>query len=124
MLLWIILLIGLTLCAATIAVVMAMLRAERRARHAFYLAVGLGEDLTSALMMQKGPVSAQLAAVRKTPLGVATRPEDIRVRPEIIQGAGQRSFRITRALNGRPAAHDRPPPPARRSPRLDRREPH
>jgi hypothetical protein len=54
-----------------------MLRAERRARRAFYRSLGYSEDLIAALMTPSGPVAAQLALVRKTASEAGLRPEEM-----------------------------------------------
>ena len=123
MVLWLSLSVGAVLCASVIAV--ALFRAERRARHSLYSALGVGDDLIPALMSQKGPISAQMALLRQTgltaPIG---RPDELRGRADGLQAPAQRAFRFTRALNGARGGRERPAlAPVRRSPRLDRREP-
>jgi hypothetical protein len=100
MLLWLSLSIGLALCALAIAVGVAMHRAERRARYSLYAALGYGDDLISTLMVQKGPVSAQLALIRKTAIAPGLRPDELRTGADSLQTTAQRAFRLTRAVNG------------------------
>jgi hypothetical protein len=123
MLLWLSTSVGAALCAVVIAV--TLFRAERRARHSLYAALGVSDDLIPALMSQKGPVSAQMALVRQIDLTAPiARPEETRGRAEGLQAPAQRAFRFTRALNSaRGAGRERPAvAPARRSSPLDRRE--
>lgn len=116
MLLWLTLSIAIALCALAIAVVVMMRRAERRARHALYVALGVGDDLIAALMTQKGPVSAQMALVRQTSIIAGPRPDEMPSRD-----GGHRAFRYTRALNGtRTASQARA---ARRNTAQDHRDP-
>ena len=65
MLLWLILLAGF-LIAATLLVV-AMLRAERRARRSLYRALDLSEETIELLMTRNGDVLSELTLVRITP---------------------------------------------------------
>ena len=126
MVLWLSLSVAVALCAVAIAATLAMFRAERRARQALYETLGVSRDLIPILMAQRGPVSAQVALVRKTDLAAPiARPEELRGRADSLQAPGQRAFRLTRALNGaRMAGRERPAmAAARRSPRLNRREP-
>jgi hypothetical protein len=107
------------------ACALAMVRAERRARRSFYTALGFQEELISALMVQKGPVSTQLALVRQSSVASGIRLEELRSRMGGAQVKAQRAFRFTRALNdSRPTGEERPAlAPARRSRRVHRREP-
>jgi hypothetical protein len=50
MLLWILLTCGVALSVGVVAVALATIRAERRARRNLYGALGLGDDLISVLM--------------------------------------------------------------------------
>jgi hypothetical protein len=77
MLVWLISSIGLGLLAALAASIVLMLRAERRARQAFYRSLGYSEDLIAALMAPGGPVAAQLALVRKTASEAGLLPEEM-----------------------------------------------
>lgn len=75
MLLWLLLSIGTALSLLAIAVLVAMTRAERRARKAFYRSLGYSDEVIAGLGVPKGPVAAQLAQVRQTPAGgAASRP--------------------------------------------------
>jgi hypothetical protein len=67
MLLWLLLSIGTALSLLVIAAFIAMARAERRARQAFYRALGYSDEAIAGLKVRKGPVAAQLAQVRQTP---------------------------------------------------------
>jgi hypothetical protein len=78
MLLWILLTCGVALSVGVVAVALATIRAERRARRNLYGALGLGDDLISVLMARKGSVSAQLALVRQAALSNRARLEDLR----------------------------------------------
>lgn len=78
MLLWILLSTGLALVLVAVACALATIRAERRARRNLYASLGLNEDLISLLMVQKGPVSAQLAHVRKASVSGGVRLDDLR----------------------------------------------
>ena len=73
MLLWLLLSIGTALSLLAIAVLVAMSRAERRARTAFYRALGYSDETIAALKSPRGPVAAQLASVRQASDG-ATAP--------------------------------------------------
>jgi len=124
MLLWLTLSIAVALCALTVAVVVAMDRAERRARHFLYTSLGVGDELMPSLMSQRGPVAPQLALVRKTSIMGGPRPDEIRGRGDGLKTSAQRSIRYTRALNGtRAPSHERSSLADRRSARHDRREP-
>jgi hypothetical protein len=75
MLLWLLLSIGTALSLLAIAVLVAMARAEHRARRAFYRSLGYSDEVIASLKVPKGPVAAQLAQVRQTPPGGAgSRP--------------------------------------------------
>jgi hypothetical protein len=79
MLLWMSLLGGLTIATILlIALVVAMLRAERRARRSLYRALDLSEDTVEALMSRNGDVRAELTLVRISP------PSDAEAAAEII----------------------------------------
>jgi hypothetical protein len=98
MLFWLSLSFGLGLGVAVIAVVLAMGRAERRARRALYTALGYGDQMIAALMAQKGSISDQLALIRET--RVATAPDPTRAGVDALPSAAPRSARLTRTLNG------------------------
>lgn len=117
MLLWLSLSLALALTAAVAAGILAMRRADQRARRNLYLSLGYGEDLVVALMGQKGPVSAQLAVVRKTSILTPPRPEEAPTQAQ-ARPSSQRSFQYTRALNGTRTPHERAAPGAdgRRNP--------
>jgi hypothetical protein len=75
MLLWLLLSIGTALSLLAIAVLVAMARAERRARRAFYRSLGYSDEVIASLNIPQGSVAAQLARVRQTPAGAAgSRP--------------------------------------------------
>jgi hypothetical protein len=65
MLLWLLLSIGTALSLLAIAVLVAMSRAERRTRRAFYRSLGYSDETIAALKRPKGAVAAQLAQVRQ-----------------------------------------------------------
>jgi hypothetical protein len=67
MLLWLILSVGTALSLLAIAVLVAMSRAERRTRRAFYRSLGYSEDVIATLDRPKGAVAAQLAKIRQSP---------------------------------------------------------
>ena len=71
MLLWLLLSIGTALALLAVAVLVAMARAERRARRAFYLSLGYSDEMIASLKIPNGPVAAQLAHVRRAPPGAA-----------------------------------------------------
>jgi hypothetical protein len=73
MLLWLILSIGTALSLLAIAVLVAMSRAERRTRRAFYRSLGYSEDVIATLDPPKGAVAAQLAQIRQSPGAPAAR---------------------------------------------------
>ena len=101
---WLSLLFVLAMTAAVAGAIVAMRRADQRARRNLYAALGYGEDLVAALIAQKGPVSAQLAVVRKTSILTSPRPDET---PSQAKPSTPRSFKYTRALNGTRAAHER-----------------
>jgi hypothetical protein len=75
MLVWLLLSIGTALSLVAIAVFVAMARAERRARRAFYRSLGYSDEVIASLKVPNGPVAAQLAEVRRAPTGAAaSRP--------------------------------------------------
>ena len=94
---------GVALGVLTACCAVAAMRAERRARRNLYASLGLNEELISALMAQKGTISAQLAVVRQTSVSAGVRPEDL---PQVdgLPGAAQRSFRFTRETAEPPGA--------------------
>lgn len=104
MLIWLSLLFVLAVAAAGAGGIVAMRRADQRARRNLYATLGYGEDLVSALIAQKGPVSAQLAVVRKTGALTSPRPDEA---PPLAKPSTPRTFRYTHALNGTRAAHER-----------------
>ena len=65
MLLWVSLLAGLLI--VTTVLVVAMLRAERRARRALFRALELSEDTIELLMSRNGDVLSELTLVRISP---------------------------------------------------------
>jgi hypothetical protein len=78
MLPWLLLSIGTALSLLAIAVLVAMSRAERRARRAFYRSLGYSDEVIAALKSPKTPVAAQLDQVRQAPPGAAgTRPTPV-----------------------------------------------
>ena len=64
MLLWFSLLGGAALSAAVIALVIAMSRAERRARRNLFHALGLADETVELLMARNSDILAELALVR------------------------------------------------------------
>jgi hypothetical protein len=74
MLLWLILLIGIALSVLAIAMLVAMARAERRTRRAFYRSLGYSDEVIASLGRAKGGVAAQLAHVRQSPGATGARP--------------------------------------------------
>jgi hypothetical protein len=74
MLLWLILSIGTALSLLAIAVLVAMSRAERRTRRAFYRSLGYSEEVIVTLDRPKGAVAAQLARIRQSPGAAGARP--------------------------------------------------
>jgi O-antigen ligase len=74
MLLWLIVSIGTALSLLAIAVLVAMSRAERRTRRAFYRSLGYSEDMIATLERRKGLVAAQLAQIRQSPGATGARP--------------------------------------------------
>lgn len=67
MLIWVSLLGVLTLVIATVAMIFAMSRAERRARRKLFEALGLTAETIELLMARNGDVLAELALVRLSP---------------------------------------------------------
>ena len=65
MLLWVTLLAGLLI--VTTLLVVAMLRAERRARRSLYRALDLSEETVEILMSRNGDVLSELTLVRISP---------------------------------------------------------
>jgi|GEM_PF-5298116 len=105
MLVWLISSIGMGLLAAVGASIVLMLRAERRARQAFYRSLGYSEDLIAALMAPGGPVAAQLALVRKTASEAGVRPEEMHSLAPRAGPRGSRAGRPAKALPlGKPRA--------------------
>ena len=64
MLLWVSLVVGLALLGAVAALIVAMFRAERRARRNLYRTLGLAEETIDLLMSHSGDVLSGLALVR------------------------------------------------------------
>ena len=64
MLLWLSLLGGVALLVAVIALVVAMSRAERRARRNLFRALGLPDETVELLMARNSDILAELALVR------------------------------------------------------------
>jgi hypothetical protein len=64
MVLWVSLLGGLALVIATVILIFAMSRAERRARRKLFQALGLTDETIELLMARNGDVLAELALVR------------------------------------------------------------
>lgn len=124
MLLWILLSCGVAGAVLALVCALAMVRAERRARRNFYMTLGFNEELVSALMAQKGPVSTQLALVRQSAAASGVRLEELRSRAAGLQAGAQRAFRFTRALNDPRTTGDERPAlaPARRGRRFNRRD--
>jgi len=88
MILWLILSIGTALSLLLIAVLVAMTRAERRARRAFYRSLGYGDDVIGELKLSKGYVAEQLAQLRQAPGAAGTRPPPgPRDGPSAVDGA-------------------------------------
>ncbi len=88
MLLWFLLLGGMALAAGMLATVLAMGRAERRARRSLFRMLGLPEETVELLMARNGDVLAELALVRRQDLsGLAgvepAAPEATAGRPAI-----------------------------------------
>lgn len=102
-----------------------MVRAEQRARRNLYTSLGFNDELVSALMAQRGPVSTQLALVRQSAVASGVRPEELRLRGAALRTEAQRSLRFTRTPSDPRTAGDERTTlaPARRSRRLDRRDP-
>jgi hypothetical protein len=87
MLLWLILSVGTALSLLAIAVFVAMARAERRTRRAFYRSLGYSDDVIATLDRRKGAVAAQLAQIRQSPSAASGRPAPaVRDRPSIADG--------------------------------------
>ena len=124
MLLWILLSCGVGFAVLALACALAMVQAERRTRRNLYRALGFNEELVSALMAQKGPISTQLARVRQSAVASGVRVEDLRSRGAGLRTQTQRAFRFTRARNDprTPGDERAALAPARRSRSLDRRD--
>lgn len=84
MLLWILLLTGLALMAASAWLVLSMSRAERRARRGLYRALGLTEATVDFLMERNRDVLTELSYVRQEE---AAASETVQVAP-LRQAAG------------------------------------
>jgi hypothetical protein len=68
MILWVSLFAGLAVATiAFVALGVAMLRAERRARRNLYRALGLGEEAADLLIARNGDVLSELARLRMSP---------------------------------------------------------
>ncbi len=68
MILWVSLFAGLAVATiATVALGVAMWRAERRARRNLYRALGLGEEAADLLIARNGNVLSELARLRISP---------------------------------------------------------
>jgi hypothetical protein len=72
--------IGLLLCGAAAAGLLAMNRAERRARRSLYLTLGLDEDLAATLLERRGPASTHLAGIRKAEVSATAKADEQRGR--------------------------------------------
>jgi hypothetical protein len=123
MLLWLLMFFGVALGVGVVAVAIAMRQAERQARRTLYRALGYDDKLIDPLMAQKGPVSTQLALIRKTPIITAQRSEEMRGDADRLQSVAQGAFRYTRALNGTRASHQRSALAARHEARPEPRDP-
>jgi len=86
MLLWILLLGGLALAAAVMAMVLAMGRAERRARRSLFRALGLPEETVELLMARNGDVLAELALVRRQDLAGLSAADPATHEPPVARG--------------------------------------
>ena len=84
---WIGLSIGVALATIIVALLVAMRRAEARARRALFRQLGLPEDVVDLLMARNGDVPAELALVRRHGLDNAGQIEPAalraRLRPDI-----------------------------------------
>ena len=94
--------------------VLAMRRADLRARRTLYQTLGYGDDLIARLSAQKGPVSAQLTLTRNSAIISSSRIEELRDHAGGLQGEVQPVCRHTRAFNGTRSGHERSTAAARR----------
>lgn len=67
MVLWASILGGLALVIAAVAMILAMFRAERRARRKLFKSLGLPDETIDILMASNGDVLADLALARRSP---------------------------------------------------------
>ena len=113
MLLWILLLGGVALVGSAVALILAMAKAERRARRTLYRALGLPEETIELLVSRNGDVLAELTAMRRRDLASLAEEEPPRAEAAPAGPPPSRAasaIRLVHPLNGAspPAA---PPPP-------------
>lgn len=122
MVFWFSLSLGLVLGTGFVGAVVAMRRAEQRARRAFYWTLGYGDDLTAPLLPKNRPISYHLAMIRESAIVTPPVLEERRDRAAGERGALRRAARYTRALNGTRTSHERSEMAARRNPLLGRQD--
>jgi hypothetical protein len=117
MLLWILLLAGLTLMAVTAWLVLAMGRAERHARRSLYRALGLAEATVDFLMERNRDVLTELSYVRQDEAAVIAAAQiapprqasgDMRPNLRLVRPAEDASLlpgERPSTLNDRPTQH-------------------
>jgi hypothetical protein len=104
MLLWVSLLAGLALAVAILALVVAMSRAERRARRSLLLTLGLPGDAVELLMCRNSDVLAELTLMRMSAASHAERaPADPPVpEPESASLPAHPTIRLVHPVAGEP----------------------
>src|SRR5471032_1479777 len=86
MLLWVLLLTGLTLMAASAWLVLSMSRAERRARRGLYRALGLAEATVDFLMERNRDVLTELSYVRQEEIAAGEAVQVVPPRQPVAGG--------------------------------------
>jgi hypothetical protein len=96
MLLSALLLSGLALVVAVVALVVSMARADRRARRSLFRNLDLNEETVDLLMSRNGDVRAELALVRVSP------PAELLANAEPAPEAPRPTIRLIHPIAGEP----------------------
>ena len=115
MLLWILLLGGLALVAAALALVLAMGSAEKRARRSLFRTLGLPEETVDLLMARNGDVLAELALVRRQDMAGLTGAGLSGAEPAALEPSASRAQPAIRLVHPTGVAAPTPAEPARPS---------